>query len=215
MINRLFALVVVLLMGMTGSVFAGAFSGVGGDADYFPRSGPIVSAFIVPVLNLENTSAGTIFGLEAVLGWSDLSFSLKYGKQGNSNFAGLGLRKKIISENYLPFSCTLIFDDDGILGQNTGVYGSYLGAIFSKKIDNIYPYLALLSTVYYTRTDLGVGPITYQYIYGSGLAGGARYDYDDHLSFRGEVNYNQLLTSTAAPWPKSILSIAMYASWRR
>ncbi len=213
--SKKFVLLGVLLVGFVSGAFAGPFSGVGGDADYFPKNGPIVSAFIVPVLNFENVSSSTALGLEGVIGWSDLSFTLKYGKQGPSDFSGMGIRKRIFSEENMPFSCTLLWDVDAIGGGNSSTNGSYMGAIFSKKVDNIFPYFALLSTTYYTRTDGGVGPTTYRYLYGSGIAGGARYDIDSNWAVRGEVNYNALSTSTTAPWPKSIMSAMMTASYRR
>jgi hypothetical protein len=210
-----FVLLSVLFLGLVSAAFAGPFSGVGGDADYFPKNGPIVSAFVVPVLNFESVSSSTALGLEGVIGWSDLSFPFKYGKQGTSDFFGVGVRKRIFSEENMPFSCTLLWDADAIGGGNSSTNGSYLGAIFSKKVDNISPYVALLSTTYYTRTDGGVGPITYRYLYGSGLAGGARYDIDSNWAIRGEVNYNALSTSASASWPKSIMSMVVYGSWRR
>ncbi|MFA6419138.1 MAG: hypothetical protein WCW67_08420, partial [Candidatus Margulisiibacteriota bacterium] len=194
----------VMFLGFVGVAFAGPFSGVGGDADYFPKNGPIGSFFLVPMLNLESTSASSIYGLEGVIGWSDLSFSIKYGKQGDSNFTGLGIRKKILGEDNMPFSCALIYDVDGILAQNSSVNGSYLGAIFSKKIDNLFPYIAILSTTYYTSANVG-GTTVWNYIYGTGLAGGVRYDYSDNWAIKGELNYNILSTTASMPSPKSVM----------
>jgi hypothetical protein len=127
----------------------------------------------------------------------------------------MGLRKKIWDSENSIFGFTLIYDVDGLLAQNTSVNGSYIGGVFSKKIDNMYPYVALISTTYYARTDLGVGPITYKYIYGSGLAGGVRYDYDSNLSGRVEMNYNSLSPNASMPGPKTITSLIFAASFRK
>lgn len=212
--NRSFVLAVIFLMGMAGPSFAGIFTGVGGDADFFPRSGPIGSIFMVPVLNQENVSGSLGYGFEGVIGWSDLSFSLKYGRQGSLLLGGIGIRKKILGEDNMPFSCALLYDVDGTSAENISTSGSYLGAIFSKRLDKISPYIAVLSTTYYIRTDFGVGPITYQYIYGSGLAGGARYDYDNNWSIRGEFDYNVLATKPTMPWPKSVMSVVVAGSYK-
>lgn len=214
MFKRLILCSLAVLFLLLVPAFAGPFSGVGGDADYFPKDRFIGSVYVIPVY-LEGASSVPIIGVEGVIGSTDLSLSGKYGLQASFTFGGVGLRKKILDEANMPFSCALLIDVESITTGTNSINGSYLGAIFSKKMDKLSPYFALLSTTYYTRTDAGVGPITYQYIHGNGLAGGARYDFDDNWSIRGEANYNALNTSVAVPWPKSILSFAMYASFRR
>lgn len=213
--RKAYLLLLALFVMLVNPSFAGPFSGVGGDADYFPKDWLVGSVFVAPALYFENTSGNSIFGVEGVIGSKDLSLSLKYGVQGANNYSSMGLRKKILGEDNMPFSFALVYDVEGILGKVASTNGSYIGAVFSKKFDKLFPYFALLSTTYYVRTDLGVGPITYNYIYGSGLAGGVRYDYDNHWSVRGEINYNLLSTTAAMPWPKSVMSMVMCASWRR
>jgi hypothetical protein len=203
-----------LLIGIASSVFAGTFIGVGGDADLFPKNKPMITTFMVPALYLEGSSANSIIGIGLTLGWTDLSFSCQIGQQGSQSFGHMGIRKRIYGGNDALFSLALLWDADGLYTEDFGTYGSYLGGVVSKKFDNIYPYLGLFSTTYYTCTKQLSGSIKYEYIYGRGVAVGGRYDFTDNWSGRVEVNYNSLSPSSTLPWPKSILSLMVGVSYR-
>ena len=204
------------LLIIASPVFAGPFTGVGGDADYFPRDRFIGSAYVVPALYMDNTSGSLIIAAEGVIGSGDLAAFYKYGVQGSRTVAGMGLRKRIWDSENSLFGFTLIYDVDGLLAQDTSVNGAYLGGIFSKKIDNLYPYVALLSTTYYTFTGAKIAGVDkWEYIYGSGIAGGVRYDYDANWSGRIEANYNSLSPTASMPGPKTVTSLIFAASYRK
>lgn len=196
-------------------VFAGPFTGVGGDADYFPKDWLIGSLFIAPVYHLDNIPNAPIVGIEGIVGGTDLSFSYKVGQQASANYTGIGLRKKIWDSKDSLIGFTLLLDIDRLIAKGAETNGLYMGGIFSRQYNNMFPYLAILMTTYDTSTNDNQTGWKEQRIYGGSLAAGVRYSQDDHWSERIEANYNVLSQSTIIQGNKSILSASMAISYRK